>query len=104
MRYHIIKKANTEDEMLRLNDSDLKYLHSALNANLEGACIAEDSELKKKIEGIIDKIEIEQIRRKFKAEEKATGKKSSKWDRLSTAPGSAMNALMEKIERDGHYA
>jgi len=83
---------------MRLTDDDLKFLFRELSAALEGAHIADDSDRIEKLDRILDKIADEQIRRQGKREAMAGKTHPSKWDRFK--PGSAMDALMKKINAD----
>jgi len=88
---------------MRLTDDDLKFLYHELSSWYEAALCDSDAETNqterlRMLERLMDKVGDEQIRRQGKREALPGKKYPSKWDRF--VPGSAVHALMEKINRD----
>lgn len=85
---------------MRLTDKELEFIYRELSAALEGANIGEDEQAERKatLDRILDKIADEQIRRQGRREALPGKTHPSKWDRFK--PGSAMDALMKKINVD----
>ncbi len=88
---------------MRLTDKELEFLYHELSSAHENAHIGlqesgiDDGRIAM-FDRILDKIADEQIRRQGKREALPGKTHPSKWDRLK--PGSAMDALMKKINAD----
>jgi hypothetical protein len=88
---------------MRLTDKELEVAHRALAAVAEFSDEVNDPEYARLLQNAVAKMLDEKIRRQEKREAKAESRAHpSKWDRFT--PGSAMNLLMEKINRDRQAA
>lgn len=88
---------------MKLTDKELEFLYHELSAAHENAHIAlqtseNDDGRIAMFDNILDKIADEQIRRQGRREAMAGKTHPSKWDRF--IEGSAMDALMKKINAD----